>query len=159
MKALDYGFEICGGQLAAKVASGGSWSATVSKTFTSADLNTWRHVAMTYDGATLRFYIDGALIELGSRRAHDDERVAAVRSLDFRREYWNGLIDEVRIYNRVLAQAEVQADFGGSVTPQRGADDLADDTGGRRHVHGAGDNCPCRHRGGQRRLGREGGLL
>ena len=32
-------------------------------------------------------------------------------------EYWNGLIDEVRIYDRVLSQAEVQADFGGTVTP------------------------------------------
>ena len=31
-------------------------------------------------------------------------------------EYWNGLIDEVRIYGRVLSQAEIQTDMGGPGT-------------------------------------------
>ena len=112
MKALDYGFEMCGGQLAAKVAAGASsWTAAVSQTMTSADLNVWKHVAMTYDGTTLRFYVGGSLIS-SAAGAHASNNTALI----FGRwtpaaEYWNGLIDEVRIYNRALTQAEIQTDL------------------------------------------------
>ena len=116
MKALDYGFELCGGQLMASVGSGGSWSATVSQPLTSADLNTWKHVAMTYDGTTLRFYVGGVLIG-SAPGAHTTTNVPLL----FGRwtpaaEYWNGLIDEVRIYGRVLSQGEIQTDMGGPGT-------------------------------------------
>jgi hypothetical protein len=91
-------------------------SARVTKRLKAADLNKWKHVAMTYDGSTLRFYIGGVLIG-SAPGAHTTTNA----SLLFGRwssaaEYWNGLIDEVRIYNRVLSQSEVQSDMGGSVT-------------------------------------------
>ena len=116
MKALDYGFEICGGQLSARVGSGGSWSATVSQPLTSADLNTWKHVAMTFDGTTLRLYVGGVLIG-SAPGAHTTTNAPLL----FGRwtpasEYWNGLIDEVRIYGRVLSQGEIQTDMGGAGT-------------------------------------------
>ena len=100
----------------ASVGSGGSWSATVSQPLTSADLNTWKHVAMTFDGTTLRFYVGGVLIR-SAPGAHTTTNVPLL----FGRwtpaaEYWNGLIDEVRIYGRGLSQAEIQADMGGAGT-------------------------------------------
>jgi hypothetical protein len=117
MKALDYGFELCDGTLAAKVGSGGSWSARVTQPMTSTDLNTWKHVAMTFDGATLRFYINGVLIgsAAGSHATTDNP-------LLFGRwtpaaEYWNGLIDEVRIYNAAMSLAEIQADMAVGAAP------------------------------------------
>jgi len=116
MKARDYGFEVCGGQLKARVGSGAVWSATVSQPLTSADLNTWKHVAMTFDGTTLRFYSGGVLFG-SAPGAHTTTN----NPLLFGRwtpagEYWNGLIDEVRIYGRVLSQGEIQTDMGGSGT-------------------------------------------
>ena len=115
MKALDYGFELCGGRLAAKVGSGGSWSARVSKSFTSADLNTWKHVALTYDGGRLRFYIGGVLIG-SATGSHTTTNIPLLFGRWISGGYWNGLIDEVRIYGRALSQAEIQADMSGTAT-------------------------------------------
>ena len=160
MKAFDYGVEICGGQLWARVGSGGSWSAEVSQPLTSADLNTWKHVAMTFDGTTLRLYVGGVLI--GSAPGAHTTRNAP---LLFGRwtpaaEYWNGLIDEVRIYGRVLSQGEIQMDMGGSGTAPNVPPTVSLTT----PVGGATFTAPShdRHRGdgdGQRRHSGEGGLL
>jgi hypothetical protein len=112
MKARDYGFELCSGQLAAKIAAGSSnWSAAVTQPLTSADLNAWKHVAMTYDGTTLRFYLGGNLV--GSAAG---DHASKNTDLIFGRwtpasEFWNGLIDEVRIYNRALSQTEIQTNL------------------------------------------------
>ena len=102
MKPLDYGFEICFGQLFSGVASGTNWSAYISRPLTSGDLNVWRHVAMTYDGTTLRLYFDGSPVA-SAAGAHTSNNTALL----FGRwtpasEFWNGLIDEVRIYSRAL---------------------------------------------------------
>jgi hypothetical protein len=118
MKALDYGFELCSGQLAGKVGTGSSsWTAAVVQPLTSADLNVWKHVGLTYDGTTLRFYVGGNLIS-SAAGAHATNNTALI----FGRwtpatEYWNGLIDEVRIYNRVLTQTEIQTDLATPVVP------------------------------------------
>jgi hypothetical protein len=109
MKAFDYGFEICQSRLIAEVASGTSWTAAVSQPLTNADLNTWKHVAMTYDGTTVRFYVNGTFIGQANG-AHTQNN----NSLLFGRwtpssEFWNGLMDEVRIFNRVLSPAEIQS--------------------------------------------------
>ena len=88
----------------------------VSQPLTSADLNTWKHVAMTFNGTTLRLYVGGVLIG-SAPGAHTTTN----NPLLFGRwtpaaEYWNGLIDEVRIYGRALSQAEIQTDMGGAGT-------------------------------------------
>ena len=89
----------------------------------SADLNatgvatipagTWSHLAMTFDGSTIRLYVNGtevsstpasgALITTGSPLRIGGNAVWG--------EFFQGLIDEIRIYNRVLTGAEIQADM------------------------------------------------
>jgi hypothetical protein len=118
MKALDYGFELCDGQLSAKIASGANWSATVAEAFTSADLNVWKHVAMTYDGTTLRFYIDGVLINSATGAHTTNNTALLVGRWTPAAEYWNGLIDDVRLYSRALAALEIQLD---AATPVGGS--------------------------------------
>ena len=62
MKALDYGIEVCNGNLLAQIGSGNGWNATAIWALSTADLNVWKHIAMTYNGTTVRLYIDGVLI-------------------------------------------------------------------------------------------------
>ena len=111
MKPRDYGFELCNSQLYAGVGTNSGFTAYVSQPLTSADLNVWKHVALTYDGTTMRFYIGGTLIT-SAAGAHASNNTALL----FGRwtpasEFWNGLIDEVRIYSRALTQSEIQSDL------------------------------------------------
>ena len=78
----------------------------------SLPVNTWSHVAATYDGVILRLYVNGS--QVGSRSV-TGTMVASTSPLRFGGntvwgEYFSGLIDEVRIYNRALSADEIQAD-------------------------------------------------
>ncbi|NRQ31396.1 PKD domain-containing protein [Nonomuraea sp. NN258] len=76
-------------------------------------LNTWSHLATTYDGTTLRLYVNGA--QVGQRTAggpmRTDNGVLRIGGNSLWGEYFHGLIDEVRIYNRALSAAQIQADM------------------------------------------------
>ncbi|MGN7786423.1 LamG domain-containing protein [Niabella sp. 22666] len=75
--------------------------------------NEWHHLAVTYSKLTdiARFYVDGHLLEAKEyREAFSPDHVnsyAIGRSLSGPDEYSDGKIDEVRIYNRALSDAEL----------------------------------------------------
>ena len=74
--------------------------------------NTWTHLAATYNGATQRLYVNG--VQVGSRAQTGTLNVSAnpLRiggNTVWANEYFKGLIDEVRVYNRALSQAEIAA--------------------------------------------------
>jgi hypothetical protein len=76
--------------------------------------NAWTHVAGTYDGVTVKLYVNGT--QVGSRSAAGWIGGAAAGPLriggnSFWGEHFHGRIDEVRVYNRPLTQAEIQADM------------------------------------------------
>jgi hypothetical protein len=80
-------------------------------------LNVWYHVAGVYNAAarTLDIYVNGVLdngVLVGTIPASQSANNVNVnigrRSGGY---YFNGVIDEVRIYNRALSAAEVQADM------------------------------------------------
>jgi hypothetical protein len=82
-------------------------------------LNAWTHIATTYDGANQRLYINGALV---ASRAQTGTMVVSNGSLriggnNSSGEFFNGLIDEVRIYNRALSAAEIATDMVSPVVP------------------------------------------
>ena len=75
-------------------------------------LDTWTHLATTFDGATLRLYVNG--IEVGSTAVGS----SIVTSTDPLRiggnavwndEFFEGLIDEVRIHSTALTAADLQS--------------------------------------------------
>jgi hypothetical protein len=77
-------------------------------------LNTWSHLALTYDGAMLNFYVNGQLVQ--SRPQTGSLPVtSAVLSIGnnsiWPDEAFLGRIDEIRIYNEALSQQEVQTDM------------------------------------------------
>ena len=76
-------------------------------------LNAWTHLAMTYDGTTMRMYVNG--VQAGTRAVTG---TIAVSSSPLRiggnapwGEFFAGQIDDVRIYNRALTAAEIQTDM------------------------------------------------
>jgi concanavalin A-like lectin/glucanase superfamily protein len=80
--------------------------------------NVWTHLAATYDGTRVRLFVNGVEIDnnAGGLADHDERGSAPDRWQFDQGEYFRGLIDDVRIYNRALSAAEIQADMA---TPVR----------------------------------------
>src|SRR5262249_16892188 len=85
-------------------------------------VNVWSHLASTYDGATLRLSVNGA--EVASKSVSGSIGVTTdaltFGSDPFYGQYLSGRIDDIRIYNRSLTAAEIQADMNtpvGGPTP------------------------------------------
>ncbi len=80
----------------------------------------WQHLAATYDGATARFYVDG--VETASKaftgNVGDSNtwRIGAYGPGPT--GFYDGAIDEVRVYSRALSLAEVQTDMAEPVASQ-----------------------------------------
>jgi hypothetical protein len=80
-------------------------------------LSSWSHLAGTYDGTNIRLYVNGVLVRTTLMTAGMPGTVGPLRiggnevSLPFGGQFFKGLIDEIRIYNRALSQAEIQSDM------------------------------------------------
>jgi hypothetical protein len=76
-------------------------------------LNTWTHLALTFDGATLRMSVNGVQVSSSAVAGAAVVTASALRigGNSVWGEYFRGLIDEVRIYNRALTAAEIQTDM------------------------------------------------
>ncbi|HKW31117.1 MAG TPA: LamG-like jellyroll fold domain-containing protein [Verrucomicrobiae bacterium] len=76
-------------------------------------MNTWTHLAATYDGTTLRLYVNG--IQVASR-AQTGAIATSTNPLQIGgdsiySQFYQGMLDEVRVYNVALTAAQVQADM------------------------------------------------
>lgn len=72
----------------------------------------WHHLAVTYDGATLRIYVDGALSNSGALTLNTTTRVLFIGRAPVRSsEYYSGDLDDLRICDRALSAAEIDALF------------------------------------------------
>jgi hypothetical protein len=80
-------------------------------------LNAWTHVALTYDGAALRLYVNGALVSTTDLAGPLPASTSPLRigGNSIWGEYFKGLIDEVRIYNRPLSPGEIQVDMSAPI--------------------------------------------
>jgi hypothetical protein len=80
-------------------------------------LNTWTHFATTYDGATIRMYVNG--VQTGTRAQTGTLRTST-QPLRFGGnavwpEWFRGRLDEIRVYDRALTAAQIQADMAKAV--------------------------------------------
>jgi hypothetical protein len=83
----------------------------VTSTNVSLNLNNWVFVVGTYDGQTMKIYINGVLaaqvVQTGSIGINS-EPVGIGMNLDDYSDYFLGDISDVRIYNRALSPTEIQ---------------------------------------------------
>jgi len=69
----------------------------------------FQHVVGTYDGQTIALYINGSLSASAAKSGtmvygNDSFRIASASSTG---PYFDGVVDDVRLYNRALSQAEI----------------------------------------------------
>jgi hypothetical protein len=79
-------------------------------------LGAWTHVAMTWDGGVQRLYVNGTLVGTnepvtvgGIVQANGALRIGGNAS--FTGEFFQGLIDDVRVYRTVRTAAQIQSDM------------------------------------------------
>ena len=79
------------------------------------DKNVWNHVALTFDGGTITYHLNGRMV-----RVHSQQFARAVlegiplwigRCQGLGKEFFRGTMDEVRIYNRALSDEAILARY------------------------------------------------
>ena len=82
----------------------------------------WSDVAVTYDGAMLRLYVDGR--QVSSRAATGTLQISRdplwIGGNQPYGEYFDGVIDDVRVYDHALRSDEIRADMDRPVAPAGG---------------------------------------
>ena len=71
--------------------------------------NTWSHLATTWDGGTLRLYVNGT--QVASKAVPGTMTISAgplaIGGSSALNEFFSGRVDEVRVYNRALTAGEL----------------------------------------------------
>lgn len=92
----------------------GSSSAWVELT-TASKLTTgaWYHIAATYDGSFMRIYVNGTLADSLATTISSGGAASTPLTIGYHPTYtgrvWNGLIDELRLWDTVLTKAAINA--------------------------------------------------
>lgn len=107
----NYGYMLrcgAGGKLNFALGDGSWHEITTSSTVLS--LNTWQHVAGTFDGSMMRLYLNGAAIDSlsfnGNISKTSSNNLYIGAHLTYSR-YYQGQIDEVKIWNICRTQSEI----------------------------------------------------
>jgi len=94
-------------------AVGGTFAVTEARGASSLPLNTWTHLVGTYDGGTLRLYVNG--VQVGSQAQtgliSTSTGALTIGGDALYGQYFAGRIDEVRMYNRALTVLEIQTNM------------------------------------------------
>lgn len=80
-------------------------------------INQWSHLVSTYDGQNQRLYVNGVLVSSRAQTGLIKTSTGLLRigGNSIWGEYFQGYIDEVKIYNRALTSAEIQKDLTTSI--------------------------------------------
>jgi hypothetical protein len=81
------------------------------------EVGVWHHICLTYDGTTARLYADA--VEVAAEPKSWDlvlGRACIGRQVNDLVEFWDGLVDDVRIYNKVLTTEEIQQAMRGDTS-------------------------------------------
>jgi glucose/arabinose dehydrogenase len=120
-KEVDsYFFTASGGGSGNQPAAGGTFNGACCTTTiapSALTVNAWTHLAATYDGGQLRFYVNGAqvaaTIVTGSLQVNGNPLWIGGNAVYG--EHFQGKLDDVRVYNRALTAAEIQQDMAAGI--------------------------------------------
>jgi hypothetical protein len=125
-KNVDRYFLMASSDQGNRPAVGGIWTAGGLNVFGTAVLavNTWTHMAATFDGAVVRFYINGVQVASQPQTTPLASTTGTLQigGDSYPNEFFAGRIDEVRIYNKALTAAQVASDMTTPVAPPGGPD-------------------------------------
>ena len=117
----DFGTSLLNNKLAFGV--GGSSDVTIQSQ-SSINTGSWNHIAVTRSNSSgaMQIYVNGTLEAsgtgpTGSRTAPPDIAIGAIEAGG---NYFGGTIDDLRIWNTVRSQADIQAYMNSEVVPQTG---------------------------------------
>jgi hypothetical protein len=87
---------------------------------TTLNAGTWYHIALTYDGSTMRAYLngvaDGTKSVSGSIRVGSSPLYIGARSEGSLSRFFDGTIDEVRIWTTTRSQADIQGNMNSELS-------------------------------------------
>ena len=73
------------------------------------EIGVWHHICLTYDGTTAKLYTDGMEVASGAKTWNlVPSRACIGRQVNTLAEFWDGLIDDVRIYNVALTPEQIK---------------------------------------------------
>jgi len=97
---------------------GGSFR-TVTAPYPS--LNAWHHLAITYDGTTMRIYVNGVLsgsyAPPTAGAINNNTNPLVIGNQTGYTEFFSGNADEIRIWNVTRTQAQIQANMNKEIDP------------------------------------------
>jgi hypothetical protein len=109
--------------------SRGSTGTPTASVFTTSNLATsatsalsttqWSHIALTWSSNTLGLYVNGTQVTSRSTTGSFGTSTGTLRigGTSTASAYFDGLVDEVRVYQRALTAAEITADMNSPVRP------------------------------------------
>ena len=86
-------------------------------------LNTWTHLAATFDATTIRLYVNGTQVATAARAGNLTTSSGSLRlgGNSLWGEWFAGQLDDVRVYDKALTAAQIQSDMATPAGPPRGA--------------------------------------
>jgi len=98
------------GRLSWRGRVGGAWAGGMCETASDVvPADQWTHFAVTGDGTNFRIYVNGALSQESAFQTTDGSNATYYIGGDptWTGESYSGMVDEVRIYDRAISEAEV----------------------------------------------------
>lgn len=94
--------------VAFSIGGGTGSSTTTSYVFPPTKASEWHNVAASYNGSSLLLYVDGELVDTRVGACVADSAVLFLGKRGDDGGFFNGKIDEVRVFSRQLPQTEIQ---------------------------------------------------
>jgi septum site-determining protein MinD len=90
--------------------------------------NVWTHIAVTFEGDSVKFYKNGSLVDIiKTSITHTGSNSIYIAGSNSSGTYLNAALDDIKIYNRTLNAAEINADYlnPGTPSPDRPTDPVS----------------------------------
>jgi chitodextrinase len=123
----NYALELTSTNNVVCVVGNGSMPSSVRSVTTFTSTNQFVHIACTWDGATMKLYVNGVLDASAAQTVSPAVNTSPLYIGQYGggSDFFTGVIDEARIYKTALTQAEIQTDMTTPIGSTTVSDTLA----------------------------------